>query len=158
MGALVSRKQTSQQSNCDHANIVLEWGFVDDKHNWGPSLWGCSQCDATSPTRFYDYATIEEVDHSNCESDPCFGCRAKSLQISTGDAGTVVSKKAFEGRLANYANARRQGIQPAGTNASQVEAAYKASETLGKAYDAGTMVDTAKITKRTAKLMKEIGK
>jgi hypothetical protein len=48
-------------------------------------------------------------------------------------------------------------MQPAGTKISDVEAAYSASETLGKAYDANTMPKTKDINKKTAEVLKEIG-
>jgi hypothetical protein len=78
--------------------------------------------------------------------------------MNTGDAGRPVSKKQWDGRLKFYKDARNQGIQPAGTHPEQVKAAYKASDTLGKAYDAGTMgVRADKVTKSVAAVMKETG-
>ena len=88
----------------------------------------------------------------------CFGCKIGDLQLNTGDASKPVGKKEWESRLSFYKEARNQGIQPAGTHRVQVEAAYKASETLGKAYDAGTMgVRADKVTKSVAAVMKETG-
>jgi hypothetical protein len=40
---------------------------------------------------------------------------------------------------------------------ADVEAAYTASETLGKAYNSETMPKANQITKKTAEVMKEIG-
>ena len=78
--------------------------------------------------------------------------------MNTGDASRPIAQKAWESRLKFYKDARSQGIQPAGTQRLQVEAAYKASETLGKAYDAGTMgVRADKVTKSVAAVMKETG-
>ena len=48
-------------------------------------------------------------------------------------------KKAHEGELEAYRNARLQGIQPAGTRLSQVQAAVENSERHGRPYDATTM-------------------
>jgi hypothetical protein len=141
--------------NCSHITKVLEWGFTE-KHDFKVTLWGCVLCDATSDAPFKDEDAIE-IDHTNC-GDDCFGCKARGLQLNTGDAGRPVSTKDWEGRLKFYKDARSQGIQPAGTQRLQVEAAYKASETLGKAYDAGTMgVRADKVTKSVAEVMKETG-
>ena len=141
--------------DCNHVSKVIEWGF-DEQHDFQAVLWGCLHCDATSDNPFKDEES-EEIDHSQCGSE-CFGCKARNLQLNTGDAGRPVGKKEWEGRLKFYKDARNQGIQPAGTQRLQVEAAYKASETLGKAYDAGTMgVRADKVTKSVAAVMKETG-
>ena len=136
-----------------HISKVLEWGFTED-HNFKATLWGCVLCEVTADKPF-EYEDIE-IDHTACDDD-CFGCKAKGLQLNTGDAGKPVSKKNWEGRLKFYKDARNQGIQPAGTHPEQVKAAYKASETLGKAYDAGTMgVRADKVTKSVAEVMKAV--
>ena len=155
MGALVSQKQTLEQSKCSHISKVLEWGF-DENHDFVVALWGCVNCDATSDEPFKDEEEVF-IDHTQCGPD-CFGCKAKKLQLNTGDAGRPVADKKWNNRLSFYKKAREQGIQPAGTQPAQVEAAYKASETLGKAYDAGTMgVRADKVTKSVASIMKETG-
>ncbi len=82
------------------------------------------------------------------------------LQINTGDAGRsngVMSAKNWDGELAAYRDARAQGIQPAGTTMKKINEARDASQKLGVAFDAGSMPDAKKITKRTAKVMKETG-
>lgn len=82
------------------------------------------------------------------------------LQINTGDAGRsngVMSAKNWDGELAAYREARAQGIQPAGTTMKKINEARDASQKLGVAFDAGSMPDAKKITKRTAKVMKETG-
>jgi hypothetical protein len=140
---------------CNHVSKVLEWGF-DEKRNFKAVLWGCTKCDVTGDAPFKDENEIF-IDHTTCGPE-CFGCKARNLQLNTGDAGKPVSKKNWEGRLKFYKDARNQGIQPAGTHPVQVEAAHKASETLGKAYDAGTMgVRADKVTKSVAAIMKETG-
>ena len=87
----------------------------------------------------------------------CFGCKIATLQLGVGDAARDVSDKKWTSELQAYRDARAQGIQPAGTTRDQVEAAYEASATLGKAYDADTMPKTKDINKNTAEVMKEIG-
>ena len=68
---------------------------------------------------------------------------------------TMASKK-WDGELQAYRNARAEGIQPAGTTTSHIEAAKKASDLMGNAYDANTMVNAKKLGKRTANVMKEL--
>lgn len=143
---------------------VLEWGYdlIDGQMHSKVVLWGCTKCDITSPEVLYDMEEnnkSKEDDHSNCDNDPCFGCKAKGLQLSTGDANskvTMASKK-FNKELDAYKDARKQGIQPSGTSMAKINAALKASETLGKAYNGNTMPSAEKITPQIAKVMKEVG-
>lgn len=149
----MSRKQTLEQ--CDHTSRVKEWGF-DDNHNFRAALWDCIHCGVESSAPFV--AKEEEaIEHSNCNYDPCFGCKAKGLQLNTGDAARDISDKSWNNRLAFYRQARADGIQPNGTHPVQVEAAYKASETLNKAYNAETMIRADKVTKGIGEVMKAIG-
>lgn len=148
----MSQKQTSQQ--CNHISRVKEWGF-DDNHNFRASLYDCINCGVESSTPFVDKEVVE-IDHSNCNYDPCFGCKAKGLQLNTGDAGRPASQKSLDSRLGFYREARAAGIQPSGTHPVQVQAAYEASDKLGKAYDAGTMIRADKVTKNVAAIMKEV--
>lgn len=140
---------------CSHITKVLEWGF-DNDHNFMATLWGCVLCDATSDKPFKDEDDIS-IDHTNCD-DECFGCKARSLQLNTGDAGRDVSDKSWNNRLKFYREAKDAGIQPNGTHPVQVEAAFKASENLGKAYDAGVMPRADKVTKAMASTIKEVEK
>ena len=124
-----------------HINKAVEWGF-DENHNWKVVVWGCTKCDATSPDYFPDEPEVK-VDHSKCDVEPCFGCKAKGLQLSTGDARSAViaagtTQKKWDKELSAYKDARRQGIQPAGTTMRAVEDALKKSDKAGKAYDANT--------------------
>jgi hypothetical protein len=79
--------------------------------------------------------------------------------MNAGDAasGKAMSNAKWNGELNAYANARAQGIQPAGTRMGQIIEAEKASETLGRAYDAGNMPAAKTIDKATANVMKEVG-
>ena len=87
----------------------------------------------------------------------CFGCKIGTLELGTGDATRDVSDKKWNAELNAYANARAQGMQPAGTTKGHIEEAYRASEVLGKPYDADTMPKSKDINKKTAEVMKEIG-
>ena len=91
----------------------------------------------------------------------CFGCKIQLLELSTGDArGDVIAsgttQKKWNSELEAYRSARAQGIQPNGTRLHQVEAAHKASERLGVAYDGNTMVQAKKLDNKTATVMREL--
>lgn len=88
----------------------------------------------------------------------CFGCKISTLQTNSGDAsgGKGMPNKKWDGELQAYRDARAQGIQPAGTSMKNIVAAHKASETLGSAYDANTMVKASKLDKRTANVMNQL--
>jgi len=89
--------------------------------------------------------------------DGCFGCKGLTLQMNSGDAKRDIPDKKWNAELQAYRDARAQGIQPAGTTMRHVEAAHKASEILGKAYNADTMPKTKDINHKSAAVMKEIG-
>lgn len=63
--------------------------------------------------------------------------RAKKLQLNPQLADTGASK-AWDAELQAYRDARKQGIQPAGTKMPQIRQAIEASQEAGKAYDAVT--------------------
>ena len=87
----------------------------------------------------------------------CFGCKVGTLELGTGDATRDIPDKKWNSESQAYRDARAQGMQPAGTSRRDIQAAYTASETLGKAYNAETMPKTKDITKKTVEVMKEIG-
>ena len=91
----------------------------------------------------------------------CFGCKIQLLELSTGDArGDVIAsgttQKKWNNELEAYRSARAQGIQPNGTRMGQIEAAHKAYEKLGAAYDGNTMVQAKKLDTKTATVMREL--
>ena len=147
---------------CDHISKVVGWAYElrDGQMNQHVSLYGCTECDATSPKPFVSKEEVYVTDHSNCHLNPCFGCKAKGLQLSTGDANgrAAMPKRKWEGELQAYRDARRQGIQPAGTTMAQIEAAQKASENLGRAYNAEKDPNAKRIDKKTANVMNELKK
>jgi len=61
--------------------------------------------------------------------------RAKNLQLNPNLADTGKSKR-FDGDLQRYRDARKQGIQPAGTSGAQIQKAEEMSQRMGRAYDA----------------------
>ncbi len=79
--------------------------------------------------------------------------------MNAGDADSrrLVSNKSFNRELDAYKEARAQGIQPAGTSMKKIQEAVKASETLGRAYNAEKMPPTQHINKKSAEVMKELG-
>lgn len=91
--------------------------------------------------------------------DGCFGCKGLSIQMNTGDANSQRSMptKAFNKELDAYKEARAQGIQPAGTSMKKIQEAVKASETLGRPYNANNMPPAKHIDKQSAAVMKELG-
>jgi hypothetical protein len=104
-------------------------------------LFGCTECDATSPEPWSDWGvTAENPDHIDSEFCSCFGCKARTLQLSPGDAASNknMSQKKWDKELNLYRDARKQGIQPAGTSTRQVQKAIDDSNKVGKAYDANT--------------------
>ncbi len=145
---------------CDHITKVIDWaierndGAVIEK----PSSYGCTKCDAVSSTPFVSIDVF--VDHSDCDVNPCFGHKAKGLQLNTGDANSskMVSNKKWDAENNAYAQARAEGIQPAGTSMAKIQEARKASEAMGKAFDADTTgVEAGLINNKTADKLKEVG-
>jgi hypothetical protein len=136
-----------------HISKVLDWGFTPE-HNFEATRWGCVLCDETSEKPF-EYEDIS-IDHTMCDED-CFGCKAKGLQLNAGDATRDIPDKKWTSELAAYKDARAQGMQPGGTSRAHVEAAYTASENMGKAYNSEKMPRASNIDKKTAQVMKEVG-
>jgi hypothetical protein len=79
--------------------------------------------------------------------------------MNAGDARSSISmtNKKWDGELDAYRSARAEGIQPAGTSMKAVQEARRASEALGTAYNANTMVDSKIIQKKTVSKLKEVG-
>lgn len=141
--------------SCSHISRVKEWGF-NEHHDFIATLWDCVLCGVESQVPFKDDEVI--INHSECGED-CFGCKAKGLQLNTGDASSqkIMSNKKWDGELNEYRKARAQGIQPAGTTMAAIQEAYRASEVMGKAYDADTMTKADTITKQSVSSLKEAG-
>jgi hypothetical protein len=155
----MSRKKTFNHSNCDHITKILSWGYklVDGDVKSTVELYGCTKCDDTSESPFISN-DFEATDHTKCGGPfECFGCKAKGLQLNSGDASRDIPDKKWTSELKAYRDARSQGMQPGGTTRAHVEAAYAASETLGTAYNSEKMPKAHQITKKTAEVMKEIG-
>jgi hypothetical protein len=90
----------------------------------------------------------------------CFGCKASTLELHPGDAAhmRVVSRKKWDAELNAYADARRQGIQPAGTSMKAIKDAHKASENLGKPYNGEKMAPAHRLAnKKIANAMNKLG-
>ena len=90
----------------------------------------------------------------------CFGCKITTLELGTGDANSraAMPKRKWESELVRYKEARRQGIQPAGTTMDIIIAAEKASENLGRAYNAEKDPNAKAIDKATANAINEVKK
>ncbi len=138
-----------------HITKVITWKYKKVKGDVRSTvdLYGCTKCEITSKTIFPGagaYDTIREPCEPDCS---CFSCKIKTLQMNAGDATRDIPDKKWRAKLDNYKNAREQGMQPGGTSEAHVEAAYKASETLGKAYNAETMPKAHTINKRVAEVV-----
>ena len=124
-------------TNCDHISKVLNWDYklIEGQVKEYPSKYGCTKCDATSKKPFPSVAVF--IDHSNCAEEPCFGCKAKYLQINTGDVNSKViqSTRAHDKELGSYFDAVRQGIEPISTKKKDSEDAVRVSNDAGKAFD-----------------------
>ena len=121
------------------------------------SLWGCTECEATSPEVWEGYGQYS-LEIKNCERDcNCFGCKVKTLQMNAGDATRDIPDKKWNAELQAYRDARSQGMQPAGTSMRHIKEAHDASETLNKAYNSETMPKAKDINKKSAEVLKEIG-
>ena len=145
---------------CDHISKVLAWGYevINGDVISKPSEYGCTKCTEVSPVPFDKDDVF--IDHTKCGGpDKCFGCKARGLQLNSGDASSqkMVSNKKWHGELDAYRAARAEGIQPAGTSMSKIQEARRASDVMGKAFDANTMGDSKTIQKKTVSTLKEIG-
>jgi hypothetical protein len=141
---------------CNHISRVKEWGF-DEAHNFKVTKYDCLLCELTSPVPFKDEENID-IDHTGCDDD-CFACKVKTLELNTGDANSqkTMSNKKWHGELDAYRAARSEGIQPAGTSIKQIQEARRASDVMGKAFDANTMGSTEIIQNKTVSKLKEVG-
>jgi hypothetical protein len=137
---------TLQKYDCSvqgHKSKVAKDGYdlVDGKMIFKVELFGCTECDATSSEPWSDMGeATPNPDHIDSEFCYCFGCKARTLQLSPGDAASNknMSQKKWDKELNLYRSARSQGIQPAGTSTRQVQKAIDDSNKVGKAYDANT--------------------
>ena len=141
---------------CNHISRVKTWGFSEN-HDFKVTEYDCLLCGLTSPVPFKEEENID-IDHVDCDDD-CFGCKVRTLQLNTGDANSskVMSNKKWHGELDAYREARDQGIQPEGTSMDAIQKAVKASEAMGKAYDANTMTSARFIDKKSVNDLSEVG-
>jgi hypothetical protein len=75
---------------------------------------------------------------TNCRTGPheTYGAclRAKNLRTSALDGEALVTQKAADKTLDEYAKARSYGIQPKSTRAHDVQAAVRLSDATGQAF------------------------
>jgi hypothetical protein len=143
---------------CNHIIRVKTWGFTE-AHDFVVTEYDCVLCGAISQIPFKDEEQNINIDHVDCD-DTCFACKAKTLQLNTGDANSQksMSNKKWDGELNAYRQARAQGIQPAGTSMAHVKAAVEASNVMGKPFDADTAITSAQsINKKSVASLTEVG-
>jgi hypothetical protein len=141
-----------------HVSKIVEWKLdPEDNYISKPSLYGCTECDVTS-TEPLPSGEVEQHSHVDYV-EGCFACKIQTIEMNTGDAGShkAMPAKKWNAELDAYSDARRQGIQPAGTSMKHIEDAHKASETLGRAFNAEKDPTAKTIDKATASVMKEVG-
>jgi hypothetical protein len=146
-------------TKCQHITRVTEWGFTE-AHDFLATAYDCVLCGEKTSKPFPHEDQVVSIDHTGCDTNPCFGCKAKGLLLNTGDANSQkqVSNKKWNGELDAYRSARAQGIQPAGTSMAHIKAAVEASDVMGRAFDADTDATTAQsITKESVTSLKEVG-
>ena len=123
---------------CDHATKVLEWTYElnNGQMDEYPSLYGCVKCEATSPKPFPSWESLN-IDHKDCNENPCFGCKAKGLQLEVGAArhDGIPTAKQHDRELGSYYDALRQGIEPISTKQKDIDAAVRLSNDTGVAFD-----------------------
>lgn len=88
--------------------------------------------------------------------------RHASLRVgwaaSSNGGYSLRGEKRHEAELSAYESARKQGIQPAATTQKAVNEAYRASELLGKPYNADTMPMTSALdSQRTVTVAQQAG-
>jgi hypothetical protein len=144
---------------CQHITRVTEWGFTE-AHDFLATAYDCVLCGKKTSKPFPHEDQVANIDHTECDANPCFGCKARGLQLNTGDANSQksVSNKKWNGELDAYRSARAQGIQPSGTSMAHIKAAVEASDVMGRPFDADTDATTAQsITKESVTSLKEVG-
>jgi len=146
----------------DHITKIVKTAYdlVDGDVVERVELFGCTKCDATSPTVWPGFGMVKTKGSNHKMGDPwceCFGCKAKTLQMNAGDATRDIPDKKWTSELNEYKAARAEGIQPGGTTRAHIEAARTASENMGKAYNSETMAPAHQIDKKVATTMKELG-
>lgn len=123
--------------NCNHTTRVKTWGYnlIDGNMFPKPNMYDCVHCGLESTEPFPHQDVF--VDHSNCNDNPCFGCKAKYLQLSVGDArhDGVMSAKQHDKELGSYFDAISQGIEPISTKQRDIDAAVRLSNDMGAAFD-----------------------
>ena len=75
------------------------------------------------------------------EVEGCFGCKVMTLQINQVSLRVdgIPTAKAHDKELESYYSAIRQGIEPISTKQKDIDAAVRASNDVGKAFDGNTM-------------------
>ena len=75
------------------------------------------------------------------EVEGCFGCKVLGLQVNRTALRVdgIPTAKAHDKELQSYYDALKQGIEPVSTKKKDIDAAVKASNEVGRAFDGNTM-------------------
>lgn len=116
-----------------HITKILQWG-LDDQHKFVGTLFGCTDCKEIS---FEPWPEEQEqsVHSTHTEYvDGCFGCKAQTLELSTGDARSSrgMTNRKFNAEMNAYQGAIKEGLDPRTTNMVDINAARHAADKAGK--------------------------
>ena len=143
----------------EHVGKVSGWGF-DSGMSWTANRWGCTGCDESFDSIPTSSSPVKGHFHTSF-MDNCFACKISTLQINAGDASSTridsMPQRKWDRELQSYRDARDQGVQPEGTTTAKIESAMRASDKLGRAYDARSMMPAVKVSESAANLMNEAG-
>ena len=116
-----------------HVTKILKWG-LDEQHRFVGVLFGCTDCNATSESAWPEEVQVSEHAQHVEYVDGCFGCKAQTLELSTGDARSSrsMSNRSWNAEMNAYASAVREGLDPKTTNMVDINAAKHAADKAGK--------------------------
>lgn len=116
-----------------HISKILKWG-LDEQHKFIGTLFGCTVCDAVSEQPWPEVVEISAHSTHIEYVENCFGCKAQTLELSTGDARSSrgMSNRAFNAEMTAYQGAIKEGLDPRTTNMVDINAAKHAADKAGK--------------------------
>lgn len=116
-----------------HITKILAWG-LDSNHKFVGTLFGCTECDKVSSKPWPEEMAESEHSKHTTYVDGCFGCKAQTLELSTGDARSSrgMSNRMWNAEMTAYQSAVKEGLDPKTTNMADINAAKHAADKAGK--------------------------